>query len=53
MTAPLSMHDYLQAIHDWLSEIDATHDRSSCVCCCLDCGDTYAQEMGLRDEADE
>jgi len=46
------MHDFLQALHEWLQELDPTHDDSSCVCCCWDCRSVYAREMGLLDDDD-
>lgn len=38
-----------QEIHEQRQQDDPNHDRSSCVCCCDDCTDLFAQKIDTID----
>jgi len=48
MTHPLERQD----IHEKRQQKNSSHDASSCVCCCTDCGDLFAETGNLTTRED-
>jgi len=44
---------YAQALHEWQQDCDTSHDRCSCVCCCIDCDDLLANVRSSMHSAAE